>query len=136
MDASEWRYASGAGRRRSTDKSAWALRGSFERAFPAVAVLPTFAVMLCIFGIPLLFSLYLSFTGWTPDQALIGERFVGLGNYQDLLNDPAFIGCLGITFAYTAAVARPRWGWASRLRSSSISTCLICVFCAPRWWCR
>jgi multiple sugar transport system permease protein len=80
------------------------LRGfSLDRAFPAVAVLPTFVVMLCIFGIPLLFSLYLSFTGWALDQALMGGRFVGLANYEDLLNDPAFVGSLGITFGYTAA---------------------------------
>ena len=76
---------------------------SLDRAFTAIAVLPTFAVMLCIFGIPLLFSLYLSFTGWALDQALMGGRFVGLTNYEDLLNDPAFVGSLGITFGYTAA---------------------------------
>ena len=33
----------------------------------------------------------------------MGGRFVGLANYEDLLNDPAFVGSLGITFAYTAA---------------------------------
>ena len=66
-------------------------------------MLPTFVVMLCIFGIPLLFSLYLSFTGWALDQALLGGRFVGLANYEDLLTDPAFVGSLGITFGYTAA---------------------------------
>src|ERR1700757_5337733 len=89
---------------RGADKGAWALRGfSLDRAFTAIAVLPTFAVMLCIFGIPLLFSLYLSFTGWALDQALMGGEFVGLANYEDLLNDPAFVGSLGITFGYTAA---------------------------------
>ena len=36
-----------------------------------------------------LFSLYLSFTGWALDQALLGGRFVGLANYEDLLNDPS-----------------------------------------------
>src|SRR5271168_4892462 len=85
------------------DRRAWVLQDVFERAFTAVAVLPTFAVMLCIFGIPLLFSLYLSFTGWAPGEALFNERFVGLANYQDLLTDPVFIHCLGITFCYTAA---------------------------------
>src|ERR1700753_2749036 len=74
-----------------------------HRAFTAIAVLPTFVVMLGIFGIPLLFSLYLSFTGWALDQALLGGRFVGLANYEDLLTDPAFVGSLGITFGYTAA---------------------------------
>ena len=45
----------------------------------------------------------MSFTGWALDQALLGGRFVGLANYQDLLTDPVFIGSLGITFGYTAA---------------------------------
>lgn len=76
---------------------------SLDRVFTAAAVMPTFLVMLCIFGIPLLFSLYLSFTGWALDQALLGGRFVGLANYQDLLTDPVFLGSLGMTFAYTAA---------------------------------
>ena len=83
---------------------AWTLRRfSLDRAFTTTAVLPTFVVMLGIFGIPLLFSLYLSFTGWALDQALLGGRFVGLANYEDLLTDPAFVGSLGITFGYTAA---------------------------------
>jgi len=60
-------------------------------------------VMLGVFGLPLLFSGYLSFQGWAPDQALFGGRFTGLDNYQDLLTDPEFIGSLGITFGYTAA---------------------------------
>jgi multiple sugar transport system permease protein len=89
---------------RGADKGTWVLRGFLlDRAFTVIAVLPTFAVMLCIFGIPLLFSLYLSFTGWALDQALMGGRFVGLANYEDLLNDPVFVNSLGITFAYTSA---------------------------------
>ena len=89
---------------RATHTGTRALRRfSLDRVFTAVAVLPTFVVMLCIFGIPLLFSLYLSFTGWAQDQALLGGRFVGLANYEDLLTDPVFVGSLGITFGYTAA---------------------------------
>src|ERR1700746_3682655 len=89
---------------RAAQRSTWAVRRlSLDRAFTAIAMLPTFVVMLCIFGIPLLFSLYLSFTGWALDQALLGGRFVGLANYADLLTDPAFVGSLGITFGYTAA---------------------------------
>ena len=37
------------------------------------------------------------------NQALLGGRFVGLANYEDLLADPVFIGSLGITFGFTAA---------------------------------
>jgi multiple sugar transport system permease protein len=77
--------------------SAW-----LDRQFARLAVLPTTVLMLLVFGIPLLFSLYLSFQGWSPDQALFGGRFAGLDNYQDLLTDPAFVGSLGITFGYTA----------------------------------
>ena len=89
---------------RAAHRGTWAIRClSLDRAFTAIAMLPTFVVMLCIFGIPLLFSLYLSFTGWALDQALLGGRFVGLANYEDLLTDPAFVGSLGITFGYTAA---------------------------------
>ena len=89
---------------RTAHRGAWALRGySLDRVFTATAVLPTFVLILCIFGIPLLFSLYLSFTGWALDQALFGGQFVGLANYHDLLTDPVFIGGLAITFGYTAA---------------------------------
>jgi multiple sugar transport system permease protein len=78
-------------------------RPAADRTFTPVAILPTFVVMLCIFGIPLLFSLYLSFTGWSPGQVLFGGAFVGLDNYQYLLADPVFVHSLRVTFAYTAA---------------------------------
>jgi multiple sugar transport system permease protein len=80
-------------------------RGSvwLDRQFARLAVLPTTVMMICIFGIPLLLSGYLSFEGWSPEQSVFGGRFVGLDNYQDLVTDPDFIGSLGITFAYTAA---------------------------------
>jgi multiple sugar transport system permease protein len=78
-------------------------RFSLDRAFAAITVSPTVAVMVVIFGIPLLFSLYLSFTGWAMDQALLGGHFVGLANYEDLFSDPTFVGSIGITFGYTAA---------------------------------
>ena len=84
--------------------SAWRLRHvSLDRYFVGAAVLPTFVVMVCVYGLPLAFSFYLSLTGWSLDQALFTGRFVGLANYQDLLTDPAFTGALGITFGYTAA---------------------------------
>jgi multiple sugar transport system permease protein len=73
-----------------------------DRQFTRFAVLPTAVLMVLVFGLPLLFSLYLSFEGWSPDQALFGGRFAGFDNYQDLLTDPSFVGSLGITFAYTA----------------------------------
>jgi multiple sugar transport system permease protein len=74
-----------------------------DRCFALVATLPTFAVMLGIFGIPLLFSLYLSFVGGTPNQALFAGSFIGFDNYRDLLDDPVFLRSLVITLCYTAA---------------------------------
>jgi len=82
-------------RRRST--SAW-----LDRQFARLAVLPTTVLMLLVFGVPLLFSLYLSFEGWSPEQSLFSGRFVGTDNYQDLLSDHAFLGSVAITFGYTA----------------------------------
>ena len=81
-----------------------------DRHFTSTAVLPTFAVMLLIFGLPLLFSLYLSFTGWSLNQGLLGGEFVGLANYEDLLADPVFLGSLGITFGFTAAAVAAQLG--------------------------
>jgi multiple sugar transport system permease protein len=75
----------------------------FDRQFTRIAVLPTTAMMLLIFGIPLLFSLYLSFEGWAPEQALFAGKFTGTANYEDLLTDPQFLKSLSVTFIYTAS---------------------------------
>jgi multiple sugar transport system permease protein len=83
---------------------------SLDRWFTPFAVLPTFTVMVLIFGLPLLFSLYLSFTGWSLGQELLGGEFVGFANYQDLLDDPVFLGSLGITFGFTAAAVAAQLG--------------------------
>jgi multiple sugar transport system permease protein len=74
----------------------------FDRQFTRFAVLPTIALMLLIFGIPLLFSLFLSFEGWAPEQALFAGRFAGTANYEDLLTDPQFLKSLSVTLLYTA----------------------------------
>ncbi len=73
-----------------------------DRQFVRLAVLPTTAMMLLVFGVPLLFSLYLSFEGWSPDQALFAGNFAGTANYEDLLTDPQFLQSLSVTFIYTA----------------------------------
>src|SRR3954464_5455874 len=86
------------------------VRFSLDRWFTPLAVLPTFVVMVLVFGLPLLFSLYLSFTGWAVGQALVGGEFVGWANYQHLLEDPAFLGSLGITFGFTAAAVAAQLG--------------------------
>ncbi len=81
-------------------------RGSrwLDRQFAAITALPTAAMMLAIFGIPLLFSLSLSFRGWSLDQSLFAGRFVGIANYADLMSDPEFVASMIITLCYTVAV--------------------------------
>jgi len=86
------------------------LRFSLDRYFTRLAIMPTFVVMLCIFGIPLLFSLYLSFTGWSMGQGLFSGRMVGFANYQDLLTDPVFIASISVTLGFTAAAVAAQMG--------------------------
>ncbi|HET7881476.1 MAG TPA: sugar ABC transporter permease [Acetobacteraceae bacterium] len=73
-----------------------------DRQFTRLAVLPTSAMMLLIFGIPLAFSFYLSFQGWSPEQSLFAGSFAGSANYEDLLTDPQFLKSLSVTCIYTA----------------------------------
>ena len=85
-------------------RAAWRRRGlELDRYFTRMAILPTFVVMLGIFGMPLAFSFYLSFTGYAQGQGLFNGGYVGLENYQDLLSDPVFTGSIAITLVYTAA---------------------------------
>jgi multiple sugar transport system permease protein len=75
----------------------------FDRYFVQATVLPTFLVMVCVFGLPLIFSFYLSFTGWGLEQPLFAGRFVGLANYDDVLTNSVFKKAIYITLGYTAA---------------------------------
>jgi multiple sugar transport system permease protein len=53
---------------------------------------------------PLVFALYISLTNWP----LIGAyRFIGLSNYVNLFQDPAFVQSIGYTLLYTAIVTVP-----------------------------
>ena len=63
-----------------------------DRQFITFAVMPTTLLMLCVFGLPLLFSGFLSFQGWAPELGLFDGKFVGTANYEDLLTDPDFLG--------------------------------------------
>jgi multiple sugar transport system permease protein len=82
------------------------MRGSYwlDRQFTALTALPTTLMMLAIFGIPLLFSLYISLRGWSIEQSLFAGRFVGLANYIDLITDFQFVTSLVVTLCYTVAV--------------------------------
>jgi multiple sugar transport system permease protein len=75
-----------------------------DRQFPRLAVAPTVLLTLLVFGLPLLFSAWLSLEGWSADQTLFGGTFAGWDNYHDLLTDPEFIGSLVLTLTYTVTV--------------------------------
>jgi multiple sugar transport system permease protein len=74
-----------------------------DRYFVPLTVVPTFVLMVCVFGVPLLFSLYLSFTITSIEGSLLSGRFVGWANYDDLLHTPVFNSAIYITLGYTAA---------------------------------
>jgi multiple sugar transport system permease protein len=73
-----------------------------DRMFIPFTVMPTTLLMLCVFGLPLLFSGFLSFQGWAPELGLFDGKFVGTANYEDLLTDPDFLGAIRLTLFYTA----------------------------------
>lgn len=72
----------------------------FDRNF-WIAALPSVVIMLLVFGMPLGFSFYLSFQGWSPTRSLLGGGFIGFQNYQLMLTDPAFQHSLILTLGYT-----------------------------------
>ena len=74
-----------------------------DRQFHWMAVWPTIIIMLLVFGLPLAFSFYLSFQGWTATRSLFGGGFVGLENYELLLTEPADAGLLASMEAYFSA---------------------------------
>ena len=99
-------------------RAAWRRQGiALDRYFVRVAILPTFAVMLGVFGMPLAFSFYLSFTGYAQGQGLFSGGYVGLENYQDLLSDPVFTGSI----ASPSSTRRPLWQ--RRWYSALVSRC-------------
>lgn len=68
-----------------------------RRLAPYLFISP-FYVLFVAFGLyPILFSLYLSFHRWDAVGGLGTMKWVGLGNYADLLSDPWFWKSLGNT---------------------------------------
>ena len=82
----------------------------FDRGFAWFAVSPTALTMALVFGLPLAFSLYLSFEGWSADETLFGGHLAGLANYQNLVTDPVFISSLWLTLNYTAVTVAAELG--------------------------
>jgi multiple sugar transport system permease protein len=66
-------------------------------------LLPAYAAIIAVVGIPTLYSLYLSFHQWKLATFQQGVPFVGLDNYASALSDDRFWHSMQITVVFTFA---------------------------------
>lgn len=64
-------------------------------------ILPSMTVFLAFYLYPVIYSLYLSFFNW---DMMMPKRFIGLQNYQDLLDSAEFQEVLRNTLTYSLGV--------------------------------
>lgn len=77
------------------------LRGFHERDFRWLFPGPAVLVLVLMMAFPVLYTLYLSFTSWTP-MAVGTPQFIGFQNYVKLIvDDERFVNALGRTLLYT-----------------------------------
>ncbi|WP_026187603.1 carbohydrate ABC transporter permease [Ensifer sp. BR816] len=62
--------------------------------------LPAAAIMLLVLGVPLVYSLYYSFTGWSLVIPGSDQDFIGLLNYTDVLGSSEFWAAISVTLIY------------------------------------
>lgn len=74
-----------------------------SKYLPALLLLPGILVILLVVGIPMIYSLYLSFTNFTLLKSTNYE-FIGLGNYVTLFKDLVFWKSFGRTALYMTIV--------------------------------
>ena len=60
-------------------------------------LLPAYGAILAVVGIPILYSLYLSFHDWRMTTFQQGVPFIGLDNYAKAIADPGFWHSLQVT---------------------------------------
>jgi multiple sugar transport system permease protein len=68
---------------------------------PTVLLLPAVLIILFVVGIPMIYSLFISFTDFTLLNPA-GYNFIGLGNYITLFKDSVFWQSFGKTIIYIA----------------------------------
>jgi multiple sugar transport system permease protein/raffinose/stachyose/melibiose transport system permease protein len=86
------------GDRRGTEESAWSSLRRHKFVYLAGVGLPI-VIFITFVGIPILYTLYLSFFNW--DGIGTHKTFVGIENYQTLVQDPNFILSLKNTAIWT-----------------------------------
>jgi multiple sugar transport system permease protein len=70
-----------------------------SRLFGYILLTPALLYIFALVGVPFLLALYYSVSNVTTSN--LNGGFVGLKNFRDLLQDPAFRQALGNTFVYT-----------------------------------
>jgi multiple sugar transport system permease protein len=74
------------------------VRGPRDRTW--AFLLPAYGAILAVVGIPVAYSLYLSFHQWKLTTFQKGVPFVGLDNYVQAVNDPGFWHSLQLTVGF------------------------------------
>jgi multiple sugar transport system permease protein len=77
------------------------VRGPRDRTW--AFVLPAYGAILAVVGIPVVYSLYLSFHQWKLATFKKGVPFVGLDNYLKAIGDDAFWHSLQLTLGFMVA---------------------------------
>src|SRR5260370_8553621 len=83
-------------RTRASGFSAW-----FERHFKWLIVAPAALLILVLSIYPLAFSLWVNFVNY--DFQIPGHAFVGLGNFEQIIDDPLALSSLFTTVLLSAA---------------------------------
>lgn len=74
--------------------------GELKEMFGAYAfIAPTTILLVIFYFVPLIETIYYSFTSWNPDS-IAGAKPVGFKNYAALTSTSDFLGSLGHTFEY------------------------------------
>jgi len=73
-----------------------------DKLYSIAWAMPALALYAILFIFPLIAGLYSSMTDWTMGKA--EARFIGLGNFAFILNDPELLGSIRNTFLYTIIV--------------------------------
>jgi len=77
---------------------------SLEKFSPYLFILPAVIFLLAIMGYPIVFSIYMSFQKFTLENLVSKQtQFIGLVNYQGVLNNPEFMVALQHSLIFTFA---------------------------------
>jgi multiple sugar transport system permease protein len=76
--------------------------GKSDRRMKYILIVPVVAFILCIAIFPLIFSLYMMLSKWTPGSG--GIQFIGVGNFKAIFKDARFFHALWLSFAYVASL--------------------------------